>query len=75
MIDITNLLTLLGSQEISVSIMTGYGLDGGGIGVLIPVWARLFSSPHHPDRFSGPFSLLSNEYGGGSLRGVKAAML
>jgi hypothetical protein len=45
-----------------VDIATGYGLDGEGVGVRVPVEARIFSSPLRPDRLWGPPSLLSNRY-------------
>jgi hypothetical protein len=45
-------------------VATGYGLDGRGVGVRVPVGPRLFSSPRRPDRFWGPPSLLSNGYQG-----------
>jgi hypothetical protein len=48
----------------SVGIATGYGLDGRGVGVRVPVGSRFFSPPLPPDRFWGPSSLLSNGYGG-----------
>jgi hypothetical protein len=35
-----------------------------GVGARVPVGSRIFSSPHHPDRFWGPPSLLSNGYRG-----------
>jgi hypothetical protein len=41
---------------------TGYGLDGQGVGVRVPVGARFFFSPRHPDRFWGPHYVLSDEY-------------
>jgi hypothetical protein len=34
----------------SVGIATGYGLDDRGLGVRVPVFSRIFSSPGHPDR-------------------------
>jgi hypothetical protein len=46
------------SRDSSVGIGTGYGLDGRGVGVRVPVRTR------RPDRFWVPFSLLSNEYQG-----------
>jgi hypothetical protein len=52
------------SQDSSVSIVMGYGLDGPGS---IPGSERLFSTPQHPDRFWGPLSLLSNGHQGVSL--------
>jgi hypothetical protein len=32
------------NKDSTVSIMTGYGLDGRGVGVQVPVGARFFSS-------------------------------
>jgi hypothetical protein len=37
------------SWDSTVGIATGYGLDGQGAGFQVPVGARFFSSPHHPD--------------------------
>jgi hypothetical protein len=54
-----------------VSIATGYGLDGWGGGVWVPVEARFSSSPRRPDRFWGPPSLLSNGYPLALSPGVK----
>jgi hypothetical protein len=48
----------------AVDIVTGYGLDDGGVGVRVPVGSRIFSSPRRPDRLWGPPSLLSNGYRG-----------
>jgi hypothetical protein len=42
----------------------GYGLDDLGIGVPVPVWTRMFTSPYYPDRFWGPPNLLSKGYRG-----------
>jgi hypothetical protein len=39
-------------------------LDDRGVGVLLSVGSRIFSSPHRPDRLWGPPSLLSNGYRG-----------
>jgi hypothetical protein len=47
-----------------VSIATGYGLDGRGVGVRFPLGAKFFSAPRRPDRLWGPPSLLSNGYRG-----------
>jgi hypothetical protein len=47
---------------LSGSTATGYGLDDQGVGVQVPVGARIFSTPQHPDWFWGPPSLLSNGY-------------
>jgi hypothetical protein len=52
------------SRDSSVGIVTSYGLDGGRVGVRVPVRSRIFSSPRRPDRFWGPPNLLSNEYRG-----------
>jgi hypothetical protein len=38
----------------AVGITTGYGLDGWEVIVWVPVGARSFSSPGHPDRLWGP---------------------
>jgi hypothetical protein len=43
-----------------VGIATGYGLDGRGVGVRVPVGSRIFSSPRCPDELWGPPNLLSN---------------
>jgi hypothetical protein len=45
-------------------IATGYGLDGRGVGVRLPVGERFFSSPRSPERLWGPPSLLTNRYRG-----------
>jgi hypothetical protein len=41
---------------------SGYGLDDRGVGVRMPVGARIFSSPHRPDLLWGSPNLLSNGY-------------
>jgi hypothetical protein len=46
----------------AVDIVSGYGLDDRGAGVLAPVWWRISSSPCRPDQLWGPHSLLSNGY-------------
>jgi hypothetical protein len=43
-----------------VGTATGYGLDGQGVRVRVPVGSKIFSSPRHPDRIWGPPNLLSN---------------
>jgi hypothetical protein len=48
------------SRDSVVGIVTGYRLDDRGVGVLVPVGSRIFSSPHRPDRLWVPPSLLSN---------------
>jgi hypothetical protein len=48
----------------AVGIATGYGLDDRGSGFRVLVGTRFYSPPHHPYRFWGPSSLLSNDYGG-----------
>jgi hypothetical protein len=50
------------SRDSAVGMATGYGLDYRGVGVRVPVGARIFSSPRRPDRLWGPPSLLSNRY-------------
>jgi hypothetical protein len=52
------------SQDSAVGIATGYRLDGRGVGVLVPVGVRFFSSARHPDWFWGQHSLLSSGYWG-----------
>jgi hypothetical protein len=42
-----------GSRDSSVGIATGYDLDDGGIGLLVPVGSSIFSSPCCPDRLWG----------------------
>jgi hypothetical protein len=59
----TNLHTLYprrGSQDSSVSIATGYGLDGRGVGVQVPVGSRIFSMSSRVAL--GSTNLLSNGY-------------
>jgi hypothetical protein len=50
------------NRDSAVGIATGYGLDGRGVGVRVPVRARFFTSPRRPD-------VLSNGYWGIFLRG------
>jgi hypothetical protein len=50
-----------------VGIATGCGLDGRGVGVLVPVGSRIFSSS--PDLLWGSPNLLSNGYLGLFPRG------
>jgi hypothetical protein len=49
------------SRDSSVGILTGYGLDGRGVGVRVRVGARFVFSPRRPDRFWGPPSPVSAE--------------
>jgi hypothetical protein len=51
------------SQDSALRIATGYGLDGRGFGVPIPVEIRFFSSPLRPDRFWGPAASYPMEIG------------
>jgi hypothetical protein len=54
------------SRDSAVGIATGYGLDGWGVGVRVPVGARMVTSPCRPDRLWVPLRLLSNVYWGPS---------
>jgi hypothetical protein len=56
------------SWDSVVGIAIGYGLDGRGVGVRVPVGSRIFCTS--PNRLWGPPNLLSNGYGAPSL-GVK----
>jgi hypothetical protein len=56
------------SQDDSVGIAIGYGLDGQGS---IPSRARLFPSPQLSDEVWGPPSFLSSGYWGEISPGVK----
>jgi hypothetical protein len=60
----------LGSQDISVGIGTVYGLDDRSVGVRVPVEARIFIPPCHPDRVQ-PISYPMGT--GGSFIAGKAA--
>jgi hypothetical protein len=64
---------LITSWDSTVDITTGYGLDGRGVGVRVPVGERFFPFPRRPDQFWSPPSLLSNVCAGGSFPGGKAA--
>jgi hypothetical protein len=59
------------SQILVVGLATGYGLEDQGVGVRVPVWARIFTSPCRPDGLWGPPNLLSNGYWGALSPGVK----
>jgi hypothetical protein len=48
------LLLLLGSRDTVISIATGYGLDGRGVGSRAPVEARVLFSKRRLYRFWGP---------------------
>jgi hypothetical protein len=58
------------ARDSSVGIATGYGLDDRGVGVQVPVEARIFTSPRRPDRVFGPPNLPSNGCWGLFLRGL-----
>jgi hypothetical protein len=57
--------------DIAVGIATGYGLDDLGVGVQVPVEARILISPRRPDRLWGPPNLLSKGYRGSFLGGKR----
>jgi hypothetical protein len=57
------------SRHGAVGIETDYGLGDRGVGVRIPVGARIFSSPYLSDRLWGPPSLVSHGYRGLLPRG------
>jgi hypothetical protein len=57
-----NIWKKIESQDRAVSITTGYGLDNQGVGVRVPVGARIFTSPYCTDRLWGPSSFPSNVY-------------
>jgi hypothetical protein len=50
------------SWDNKVGIVTDYRLGDQGVGVRVPVGARIFTSPCRPDQPWGPPSLLSNGY-------------
>jgi hypothetical protein len=50
------------SRISAVGVATGYGLDDQGVGVRVPVGARIFTSPRRPHRLWGPPNFLSNWY-------------
>jgi hypothetical protein len=52
------------SRDSAVSTATGYGLDGRGVSVRVPVGTRFFFPPPRSDRLWGPSSRLSNGYRG-----------
>jgi hypothetical protein len=58
------------SRDSVVGIATGYGLDDRDVGVWVPLWSRIFSSPRRPDRLWGSPNLLYNEYQGPSPPGI-----
>jgi hypothetical protein len=58
-------------MDSAVGIETGYGLDGRGVGVPVPVGVRFFSYPRRPDR-SGAHPASYPMGTGGSFPGGKA---
>jgi hypothetical protein len=57
-----NLPNIPNGRNSVVGIVTDYRLEDRGVGVRVPVGARIFFSARRPDRLWGPPSLLSNEY-------------
>jgi hypothetical protein len=60
------------SRDSAVGIATSYGLDHQGIGVRVPVGARIFTSPCRLDWLWGPQASYAMGTGG-SFPGGKAA--
>jgi hypothetical protein len=60
-----------GSQDSSICVATGYGMDGRGVKVQVPIEAIFPFSPSRPDRFWDPPNLLYNGYRRIFPRGVK----
>jgi hypothetical protein len=63
------ILSIDESRDSAVGIATGYRLDDQGIGVRVPVGARIFTSPCLPDLFWDPPNLLPIGYQWLFLRG------
>jgi hypothetical protein len=57
------------SQDSTVGVATGYGLDDRGVAVPVPIGSRIFCSPQRPDRLWGPPRLVFNGYRGPFPRG------
>jgi hypothetical protein len=74
-IDLNWCATLDKSRGSVVGIATGYGMEGGGVGVRVPVRSRIFSSPSCPDRLWGPPNLLFNGYRGFFPRGLSGRVV
>jgi hypothetical protein len=58
------------SRDSVVGRATGYGLDDRGVGVRVPIRARIFSSPRRQDRWTPTSFLMGTR---GSFSGGKAA--
>jgi hypothetical protein len=59
-----------GNPDSTVGTSTAFGLDDRGVGVRVPVGARIFTS-RHSDRLWDPLHLLPNGYRGALSAGVK----
>jgi hypothetical protein len=59
-----SILSKVKSRDSAVGIEAGYGLEDQGVGVRVPVEARIFTSACRPDRLWGPPNILFNGYRG-----------
>jgi hypothetical protein len=48
-----NIIFQNGSRDNAVGIATGYGLDGRGVGIRVPVGSKIHSLPGHSDWYWG----------------------
>jgi hypothetical protein len=69
--DLGNIIYICRSLDCSVTIATGYELDGRGVGVRAPVVLRFFYFRRRPDQVWGSPSFISIGYCGAIYLGVK----